>query len=109
MTPIQDEIRGSMTVEQFAAAVAAFPRLSDTGKAAARSVLVDGFGQAAVAARLNKTRQQVNKWVQDIHQMHLNCPDGWRVGVVTLPPDLMNKVVAMERKAKASTRKKGKG
>ena len=85
-----------MTAEQFDDAVAAFPRLSETGKSAARSVLVDGLRQSSVAATLNISRQQVNLWVRDIDASHLGCPEGWQIEVVMLPPKLMDKVREME-------------
>jgi transposase-like protein len=91
---------GGLTAEEFDAAVAVFPRLSAEGKAAARLVLVSGLTQAEVAGRMEIHRQQVNKWCKDIFQSHLDCPDGWVVDVVVLPPDLMAKVKDMERKAR---------
>ena len=98
---------GSLTAEQFDAAVAAFPRLSDKGKAAARLVLVDGAVAATVAKEADIARQQVNKWVKDIYQSHIACPDGWQSKVVVLPPDLMAKVMLMERKARAKLKSNG--
>lgn len=106
---IQDMVTGKLTAEQFEQAVAAFPRLSDAGKAAAQSVLVDGLSQSDVAADLGIHRQQVNKWVREIYESYLGCPDGWRVEVVMLPADQMEQVKAMEKEARKAIRKREKG
>ncbi len=100
MSLLQKRMIGSLTAKQFDAAVLVFSRLSDEGKAAARLVLVSGLTQAEVAARTEIHRQQVHKWCKDIYQSHLDCPDGWVVDVVVLPPELMAEVKDMERKAR---------
>lgn len=60
-----------LTAEQFTIAVAAFPRLSENGKEAARRVLVDGIPQVQVAEDLKARRQHVNRWVKSIYGQHL--------------------------------------
>lgn len=103
---LQNRIVGSLNLKQFGAAVAAFPRLSENGKEAAKLVLVDGLQQIEVAERFGLHRQQINKWAKDIYQSHLDCPAGWKVEVVTLPPTLMDEVKAMERKSRREHAKK---
>lgn len=103
---LQNKIVGSLTIKQFEAAVAAFPRLSENGKNAAKLVLVDGLSQVEVAERFELHRQQINKWVKDVYQSHLDCPAGWKVDVVTLPPEQMDEVKVMERKARREHAKK---
>ena len=106
MSLSQAKPAGILTAEQFEVAVSVFPRLSETGKAAAKLVLVDGQAQVEVAAHFGIRRQQVNKWVKDIYQAHQNIPDGWLVDTVTLPPDLMGKVKDIEQKARREHTKK---
>jgi DNA-directed RNA polymerase specialized sigma24 family protein len=57
---------GIVTSAQFKRVIANFPKLSDTGKEAARLVLVDGWSQADIAERLERTPQQVGRWVNDV-------------------------------------------
>ena len=103
---LQKRIIGTLSAKEFEAAVSAFPRLSDNGKAAAKLVLVDGLDQIAVAERYELHRQQINKWVKDIYQSHLDCPSGWKIDVITLPPDQMDEVKTMERRARREHAKK---
>jgi transposase-like protein len=103
---LQYSLVGSLTTAQFDAAVAAFPRLSDKGKAAARLVLVDGALVPSVSKEYDIARSQVYKWVKDIYQAHIDCPEGWQTKVVVLPPDLMLKVMLMERKARSKLKGK---
>lgn len=103
---LQKRIVGILKANEFEAAVAAFPRLSENGKEAAKLVLVDGLEQIEVAERFGLHRQQINKWVKDIYQSHIDCPAGWKVDVVTLPPEQMDEVKTMERRAKRDHAKK---
>jgi transposase-like protein len=103
---LQKRIIGVLTAKEFEAAVSAFPRLSENGKEAAKLVLVDGLEQVEVAERFKLHRQQINKWVKDIYQSHIDCPAGWKVDVVTLPPEQMDEVKIMERRARREHDKK---
>lgn len=93
---IQDFATGRLTAPQFEAAVAVFPRLSEAGVRAARTVLVDGIEQAKVAATMQIHRQQVNRWVRQIYAAHCGCPKGWEIEVVMLPPEQMANVREMQ-------------
>lgn len=59
-----------MTAKQFDKAVKSFPRLSDTGKTAARRVLLDGLAPVRVAEEMEVHRQQVHRWVKLIYDEH---------------------------------------
>jgi transposase-like protein len=103
---LQAKITGSLNLKQLNAALELHPKLSENGKTAARMVLVDGVSQVEVAEKLGVFRQQVSNWVKDVYKSHLDCPKGWQVDVVVLPPDLMSEVKEIERQARSSRKKK---
>lgn len=87
-----------LTPAQFDKAVKQFPRMSDDGKAAARSVLVDGNVQAEVAKYLDIPRQQVNRWVQSIKKAHSDGTTKEESGRIKLSDDL---VAVKEKRSQA--------
>lgn len=104
---------GSLTEKQFEEAVSHFPRLSTVGRTAAHAVLVDGDLQVDVASRFDVSPQQVNHWTRQVYRAHLKtleCPEGWVVETVILPPDKMSEVRELEYQARLeyeiATRKK---
>jgi len=64
---------------------------------AARAVLVDGERIEAAAQKHGLTRQWLYQVISDIHPVRL--PEGWIRRSVSLPPELMDQVLEMERRA----------
>lgn len=93
-------LAGALTARQLAAALAAFPRLSEHGRDAAHRVLVAGDAPRQVAEDIGVSLQMVSRWVRQVYAQH--CPPGWERRVVVLPPTLMKEVERMEQQARTA-------
>lgn len=65
---------------------------------AARAVLVGGASLEHAANAHGFTRQRLFKLTKQLHQDAV--PDGWLTGFVTLPPELLAEVRALEERAR---------
>jgi len=86
-----------MTPRQFSAAVARHPKLQAEAIAIARSVLVDGLSLSEAGRRHNVQRQRAHELVRLLSPV--KPPKEWVRRWVSLPPELMETVIAMEREA----------
>ena len=91
-------LTGALTPRQLDAALSAFPRLSENGRAAAHRVLVSGHASRHVADDLGVNLQMVSRWVHQIHAQH--CSRGRERRVATLPASIMRKVERTAREAR---------
>jgi hypothetical protein len=89
---------GALTAAEFKTAVARFPRLSEKARLVARAVLVDGRSFEEIAQEHETSRQLAHQWATQVYEVFR--PAGWVTETVTLPPDLMEQVRAMEKEAR---------
>lgn len=101
--PKVSPIAGSLSAEQFDAAVLRHPRLTSAVAAAARAVLVEGKTLEAAAAD-QFSRQRLHKIVRKLYREAV--PAGWECGFVALPPELMEQVRAWEAHAREQYRER---
>ncbi len=98
--PRLSHYRGALTPEGFASALRRHPGLQSAAIEAARCVLVDGLSLSEAGRQHRCTRQRVHELVQLLHPVE--TPSGWVRRWISLPPDMMKSVIAMERKARRS-------
>lgn len=77
-----------------------------------RPVLVDGQRQVQVATASGSSRawvsEAVAKFMRHVETVERQAvPDGWKVDLVALPPDLWPAVRELEREARARIKKSG--
>lgn len=95
--PRSSQYAGAMTPRQFTAAVARHPKLQAEAIAVARSVLVDGLSLAEAGRRHQVQRQRAHELVRLLNPVR--PPKEWVRRWVSLPSELMDTVIAMEREA----------
>lgn len=95
---------GSLTRADFKRVARRFPRLSEHAKTVAEGVLVDGLLQVEAAEQFGVSRSLVNRWVKQLYDAYLGdleCPQGWVIATIMLPPEEMRAVQEMERDLRA--------
>ena len=65
---------------------------------ALRSVMVLGKSQTEAALSMNLTRQRINQLVKGLRKRH--TPNGWVTASVTAPPEVMERILHLERDAR---------
>jgi hypothetical protein len=85
----------AMRPGEFQRAARHHPRMSAKSLAAARALLVDGRSFEDITAELGGSRQLVHEWATKIYEAF--CPPGWQTEKITLPAELMRRVLDMQR------------
>ena len=85
-----------MTLKEFDAIMPKLKRLSLDNIEIAKSVMVFGESQTAVAKRKGLTRQRVNNMVMRVRTL-AGKPEKWKRVDVRLPPDLAKQVRDLEK------------
>lgn len=90
----------AMTAAAFDRALAAHPRTMAHTAAAARAVLVDGLSLAEAGERHGVKRQRLHQVLTMLHPPLI--PPDWSRRLVSLPPELMARVITLEAEALAT-------
>ena len=91
-----------MNLAEFMEAVAT-TRIKDHVRDGARMVMVDGMKAVDAAKLVSMTPQQLHaavKRVEAAHKARLGTPEGWQCVTVCVPPELVETVREVGRKAK---------
>jgi len=97
-------MRKQLTLSQFNAAIALFPKMKKTNVSMARQVLVKGNAPAEVALSYGVTRQLVSKYALKVYDKYMvevaKAPPGFENITLTLPKQLLNEARKLERAAR---------
>ena len=89
-----------LTTRQFEAVLENTTKFTQRTRDMARAVLVDRASPATVADDFGVSRQAVHKAANRVYKAYLaqvECPEGWQVMEVRLPPELAKQVKELER------------
>ena len=89
-----------LTEEQFDQLRPKLKRLSVGAVEVAYAVLVEGKSQAEVARQTGRTRSGVQNICKRVMDRVEDVPPGWVKAEICLPPNLMEQVIQMEKKAR---------
>lgn len=89
-----------LTLKQFNALVARKPGMQERARDMARAILVDGESASEVGRLHDVSRQAAHRAAMKVARLfyeEMECPDGWEVVQLKLPPALAEQVRALER------------
>lgn len=93
---------GALSAKEFRDGTAKYPRMAEVSLDIARAVLVEGKQIAEVVESTGVDRRTVHFWVKQIYDAAV--PSGWVSEVVTLPREMMDRVLRMQEQERAKWR-----
>ncbi len=89
-----------LTLKQFDELVARKPGMQERARDMACAILVDGESASEVGRLYNVSRQAAHRAALKVTRLfyeEMECPDGWQIVQLKLPPELVEQVRALER------------